>query len=472
MSSLETLSISLTDYLNQSLAYARQPLNRLESQKSDLEIKYAVFTDLQAKLDALEDAAEALSASGTSSILRSKTVTSSAESVATAVATGAAAAGRHTVFVTQLARSHTVVSGRYDMTGTTLSSGHAGTATFTISIDGEDYDVSVAISSGETDQTVLANIATAINDVADGAIVASAVHDTPSTAKLSIMSGSTGTVGAMTFTDTDGLLASLGVTNASEATDTVGGYVYADLGGNELDAKLTIDGINVIASSNTVENVVEGLTVTLLSEQDAGDASVILAVDIDVGSIKEEILDFISAYNDAYSYIQTKTKVDSVTYQRGILSGDYPYIRLRATMRQAMIGIVSEVSSDYRSLSQIGITSDRDGHFSISDSDLLEQVIETDLSAIDGIFSSTGGIATAIDSLISGYTQINGTISASKDGVNARLGSIEDSIERQESYLSRRQKVLTDQYNSLLEALYALQMEDSIASSYTKLLGL
>ena len=470
--SIETLSISLNDYLNQSLAYARQPLNRLESQKSELEIKYAVFTDLKAKLDALENAAEALSASGTSSILRSKTVTSSAESVATAVATGAAVSGRHTVFVTQLARSHTVVSGRYSREGTALSSAHSGTATFTVSIDGEDYDVSVAISSGDTDQTVLANIASAINDVADGAIVASAVLDTPSTAKLSIVSGSTGTVGAMTFTDTDGLLSSLGVTNASEATDTVGGYIYTDLGGNELDAKLTVDGINVIASSNTVENVVEGLTITLLSEQDAGDTPATLAVDIDTTSIKDEILDFISAYNDAYNYIQAKTRVDAVTYERGILSSDYPYVRLRANMRQAMIGIVSGVSSDYRSLSQIGITSDRSGHFSISDSDLLEQVIETDLGAIEDIFSSTGGIATAIDSLISGYTGIDGTISASKDGVNARLDSIEDSIERQESYVSRRQKVLTDQYNSLLEALYALQMEDSIASSYSKLLGL
>lgn len=469
---IETLSISLNDYLNQSLAYARQPLNRLESQKSELEIKYAVFTDLQTKLDALESAAEALSATGTSSILRSKTVTSSAESVATAVATGAAVGGRHTVFVTQLARSHTAVSGRYNRDGTALSSTHSGTAAFSISIDGEDYDVSVAISSGDTDQAVLANIASAINDVADGAIVASTVLDTPSTAKLSIVSGSTGTAGAMTFTDTDGLLSSLGVTNASEATDTIGGYIYTDLGGNELDAKMTIDGINVIAGSNTVENVVEGLTITLLSEQDAADAPATLAVDIDVGSIKAEILDFISAYNDAYNYIQAKTKVDAVTYQRGIISREYPYVRLRTNMRLAMIDIVSEVSSDYRSLSQIGITSNRSGHFSISDSDLLEQVIETDLAAIEGIFSSTGGIATAIDSLISGYTGIDGTISASKDGVNARLDSIEDSIERQESYVSRRQKVLTDQYNSLLEALYALQSEDSIARSYSKLLGL
>ncbi len=471
MSSLDIFTISLNDYLNQSLAYVRAPLTRLESQKSELEIKYAVFTDLKSKLSALETAAEKLSASGTSSVFNTKTVTSSAESVATAVATGAAVSGSHTVFVTQLAKSHNVVSNRYDQDGTALGGTHSGTKTFTISVDGEAYEVSVTISGDDTDQTVLSNIAAAINDATDGAVAASAVLDTPTTARLSIMSGSTGTAGKMTFTDTDGLLASLGVTNASEATDTVGGYVYADLGGNELDAKLTVDGLNIIASTNTVENVIGGLTITLLSEQEVGDPAVTLTVSKDVESVKSEITDFISAYNDAYAYLMAKTNVDTTTYERGILSSEYPYVRLRSSMRLTMIGSVSGLSSDYQSLSQIGITSDRSGHLTISDAELLEQAIETDLAGVEGIFSSAGGIAVAIESMVSAYTGIAGTISASQEAVNTRMDSIEDSIERQEAHVSRRESQLRDQYMGLLEALYAYEVDDSLVTSFTKLLG-
>ena len=130
MSSLSTSSISLTDYLNQSLAYLRQPITSLENQRSELEVRSAVFTDLGEKLSALEDALERISASGTSSLFRSKSVTSSAENLLTATATGDAQAGSHTVFVTQLARAHAVVSGRYDQAGTVLSQAQAGTKTF------------------------------------------------------------------------------------------------------------------------------------------------------------------------------------------------------------------------------------------------------------------------------------------------------------------------------------------------------
>lgn len=472
MSNLDVFTISLNDYLNQSLAYLRQPLTRLQTQKSDLDIKYAVFVDLKSRLSTLQSAAERLSASDASSVFSSKVVASSDEDIAVAVATGAAVSGSHTVLVTQLAKSHTVVSNRYDQQGTTLSSAHSGTRTFVVSVDGEDYEVSVTISVGDSDKTVLAKIASAVNDAADGAISASAVFDTPSTAKLSLVSGSTGSVGKMTFTDTDGLLSSLGVTNLSGATDTVGGYVYADLGGNELDAKLTVDGINIIASTNTIENVVAGMTITLLGQQGAGDSPITLTVSKDVDSVKSEIMDFISAYNDAYAYLMAKTNVDKTTYERGILSSEYAYIRLRTNMRLTMIGVVSGLSSDYQSLSQIGITSDRSGMFSISDPELLEQAIEADLAAVEGIFSSAGGISTAIESMIEEYTGIDGTISASQNGIHARIDSIKDSIERQEVHVSRRERQLRDQYTALLEALYALQLEDSLVTSYAKLLGL
>jgi flagellar hook-associated protein 2 len=471
VSSLSISSISLNDYLTQSLAYLRQPITNLESQRSQLEVKGAVFTDLSEKLSALEDVLERMSATGSSSVFRSKSVTSSAASLLAATVSADAQAGSHTVFVTQLARAHAVVSGRYDRSGTVLSQTLAGTRSFSVTVGGETYDISVDIAAGETDATVLADIASAINDASDGGVAASYVMDTPSSGKISIRSGATGTAGSMTFTDTDGLLAALGVTNASEATDTAGGYIYADLGGNELDARLTVDGINVISSDNMIENVIGGLTFTLLGEQEAGDAPVTLSVSVDTDGIKADMEEFLEAYNEVFAYLVAKTRVDGITYARGVLAGEFPYVSLRIGMRGSMSSYAGGPAG-HNALSQIGITSDRSGNFSITNSGLLDEIIASDPGALESLFGGEGGIATALTSLISGYTAADGTISHSEDGVSARMDLIDKSIEWQERRLKLREQDLRNQYSALQEALYSLQQTSSMTDMFSSILGL
>jgi flagellar hook-associated protein 2 len=472
MSSLETYSVSLNNFLTQSLYYLQQPLNLLQSDRSDLQVKRAVFTDLDTKLKALQDAAEALSEVGGSSGLRARDVTSSQEAKVTASASAEAVPGAHTVFVTQLAKAHTVVSNRYDLDGTVLSQAQSGTKTFSITVDGETYDVSVEISAGESDETVLANIASAITDATEMDVSASVVRDTPSTAKLSVRSASTGTVGAMSFVDTDGLLASLGVLNQSQATDTVGGYVYADLGNNELDAMLTVDGINVIASTNVVDTAIEGLSISLLAEHEDGDAPATLTVEIATETIKSKIADFLETYNETFSYLKTKTYVDGDTYERGLLSGDYPYISLRMNLRLSMNAVIQSSSSDHVALSQIGITSDRSGTFSISDESLLEDVLLSDPDAVYTLLGSEDGIAATLVSLLDSYTSPGGTISASREGVDSMMNIIDGRIERQEKYISLKEQDLRKQYASLQSALDTLEMMTSMTSSFSNLVGL
>lgn len=465
-------TISLNDYLSSYMTYLQAPINALEEQKSALEVKSAIFKDLREKLRDLEDLAEDLAGTGSTSSFLSKSVTSSNTSVLTATASGSAASGAHTIFVTQLARAHTVASSRYDQDATTLGSAHAGTKTFSITIGSDTYDVSVEIASGDTDEAVLGAVAAAINDASDGAVSASVILDTPTTARLTVASGATGTVGNMSFTDTDGLLGSVGVTNATAATDTVGGYIYADLGANELDALLTVDGLNVVSSSNQVENMITGLSINLLAEQEVGDAGITLTVELDVEAIKSKIGEFLSAYNDAYEYLYAKTAVDGETYTRGVLAGEFSYISLRSNLRGAMVGYISGTGSAYQALSQIGITSTRTGTFSISDATKLEEALETDLEGVASLFNSESGIAAALDSMISQYVSVEGMIANSQDAVNDRIERIEDSIERQERTLGIREKALKDQYYALQEMLYALQSSNQIATSLSALYGL
>jgi flagellar hook-associated protein 2 len=469
MASIETISSTLTTYLNQSIAALQTPITTLRSSRTALSTRSAVYTDIKTKLEALGAAAESLWGSG--SAFDVKAAASSNTAIATCTATAAAVSCPHTIFVEQLARAHTVVSDRYDQDATTLSQANAGTKTFSISVDGETYNVSVSISAGETNKAVIAKIASAVNEASDGKVAASLIGDTPSTAKLSIRSASTGTAGKMTFVDTSGLLGALGVTNQAQATNTTGGYVYADLGNNELDALLTVDGVDIISSTNAVGQAVEGLTINLLAAQDAGASPISLTITTDTESIKTKIKAFLTAYNDAFGYVAAKTRVDSTTYARAVLSGEYPYMSLRLNMRQVMGSNVGDLSSAYQALSQIGITSDRAGSFSVTDDGLLGDAILSDLESVRNLFASDGGIATGLSSLLEGYVAPGGTISTSKEAVSSRMEFMTRSIERQQKYATLRERQLREEFGRLQEALYALQNSQDLANAFSAIIG-
>ena len=69
------------------------------------------------------------------------------------------------------------------------------------------------------------------------------------------------------------------------------------------DATLLIDGVQITSASNTVDDVIAGITLNLLNENDT--TTVTLNVDRDIDSIKSNIEDFVSKYNEAINYIES-----------------------------------------------------------------------------------------------------------------------------------------------------------------------
>jgi len=85
------------------MAVERLPVGKLQSQKSDLNIKSAMFTDLKNTLAGVKSSAETLAETGTSSIFQTaKTLSTSDSDVVTASASSSAADGIYSFDVTQL----------------------------------------------------------------------------------------------------------------------------------------------------------------------------------------------------------------------------------------------------------------------------------------------------------------------------------------------------------------------------------
>jgi flagellar hook-associated protein 2 len=465
-------SSDLIQFLDLYMSTSNERLQELQDERDSLDIRRAVYSDLQTKLRSLRDLAEDLSATGSLSAFGAKSTASSDATVLTATAGTGAASMAHALHVQQLARAHSVLSNRYTSSGTDLSASWAGTKRFTVTVDDDDYIVSVSIGEGDTNEDVLKAVSNAINDVTDIPVRASQLNDTDSTSKLYLASTETGAANKMTFTDTDGLLAALGVTNGSEATDTVGGYLYADLGGNELDAQFTVDGIQIVKSSNTVDDVIRGVTLTLLNEQEETDADITLTVSVDNAAIKTKVGEFLKAYNDAYDYLKTKISVNASTYERGDLAGDYTYVNLWQRMRSLVAGPVSTVDNGtYSALSQIGISSSSTGQFSISDADKFDGAVTGHLGSVEELFNSAGGVAVALEDLLDDFTSSAGLIWSSKDALNEKAHLLDARIERMGKLQEIEQESLIKQYGAYQQATYTQQAVMSMLSNLTSWLN-
>ncbi len=199
-------SIDINLIVAQLVARASAPLDRLQSRQEEFQAQLTSLQLVQSKLSSLQSVLYPLNTVGPSSAFAQKQATSSDESVLTAVASSSAANGVYNITINNLATYHKVASDQFSATGTEISSLEgAGTKTFRITINGVDTDISVDITAGDDNQTVLQNIADAINSsgVEATAIV---VNETGSSARLVITSNDSGTVGEMTMQDITGTL--------------------------------------------------------------------------------------------------------------------------------------------------------------------------------------------------------------------------------------------------------------------------
>ena len=462
----------LYSLIAQLMTIERQPIYKLEAKKDDLETLTGIYTDVKTKLTALRSVAEDI-IDPLASDLDTRSVASADATVVTATATASAALGSHSIFVTQLAKHHTMVTDQITSAGTDLRTTlGVGDQTFSITVNGTATEVTVTIDADDTNEDILAATASAINtamaDVTDG-VTASAFSDTSSTSKLVLRSDSTGTDYKMDLDDVSGnLLNKLGIdSETTAANDTKGGYIYADA---ELDAIFELDGVSITRCSNIVDDVLTGVTFTLSSHQESGDEAVDVTVSRDTSVIRETVEDFIEKYNDALGYLQSKTAVDS-TGVRQPLSNEYIYRSLIGSMRTIVGGSFSTGSTDITMLSHLGIEIDSTGQLSLSDTDEFDDAMDTDAAAVIELFKGASGLATQIDDLLQPFVETGGYIDNNKTNVSDKIDSIDESIERLEERMTKKEARYIAQYSQLQETMALLSAQQSFITSIMQTMG-
>jgi len=384
-------------------------LTKLTQQQTAYNAKVSAYGTLTSALSTFQTAIAKLStASGFNSLLAK----ASDSSVFTATATSNATVGSYSVNVSQLAQQQKLSSSGFASTNSaigsgtlTISFGSYDSGTNTFSANGAGSTTSINITSGNN---TLSGVRDAIN--AAGAGVTATIINDGSTNRLVVTSTATGTSNSIKIDVTDSDGNSTDATGLSQLaydpTATVGSGKNMTEKQAAKDALLTIDGIAVTKSSNTITDAIDGVTLKLVKESAGSNVS--LDVTKDTTTVQASVQAFVDAYNALDSKIRTLTKfvaVDSTS--NGELLGDSTARAISTQLKNIMTQAVTGAGS-YTTLSQIGVAFQSDGTLKL-DTTKLATAMDSNFSDIAALFSTS---STSTDALV----KVTGNSTSTKPG--------------------------------------------------------
>lgn len=264
----------------------------------------------------------------------------------------------------------------------------------TIKIDGTDVAIDFATDS-------LTAITGKINNAGITGVTASIVTTTDpnsgeSRQQLQIVGAST-----PTFTDSSNLLTNLGVLQNTPKSELAAAK----------DATFKLDGLDITRSSNTVTDVLSGVTLNLI--KDTGSPTTNFTVSPDVDTIKGRIQSFVSAYNQLGSTVGKLSAFDPDTLTGGPLFGDVATQNVLNSVTDILTGGVPGLTGQGATktlFSQIGLTLDKTNTLSVNDSDLTA-ALNNNLSDVARIFQAAGVATDSSISFVSATAKSKGGVS-------------------------------------------------------------
>lgn len=416
MASISSLGIGsglkLGDILDSLTAAEKATLTPITKQQSSYTAKLSGYGTMKSALEAFQTANTALSKAD----LFTATSTTSSSTAFSATTTGNAIAGKYTISVTQLAQAQTLTS------NTTQKDSKAAIATgdsvLTIQQGGDKKPVTIDISAANSSLT---GIRDAINNAKAG-VSASVINVGNGEYRLSITSNDTGKDNGMTLSISgdDALKSFMGYDGTS------GGMKESV---NAQNAKLTVNNVAIENSSNTISDALEDITLNL---NDITSGNQTLTITQDNTKAQDAVKAWVTAYNALQDTFGTLTKYTSVDpgadaqdTSNGALIGDSTLRTIQTQLKSVLSNTLS--SSSYKTLAQIGVTTDPStGKLELDDKKLTE-ALKKDSAGVGTLIVGDGkktGITTAIGSNLTSWLSTTGIIQAAKDGVSKTLNKL------------------------------------------------
>lgn len=411
VSSAVTSGLDVNALVSQLMTVEQQPLAKLDKQEASYQAKLSAFGSIKGAVSSFQSTMRTLS---NASSFRTVTATASDTSVMSATALTSALPGSYSVEVSSLAQSQKLVAAGQSGVGTAIGTGATTTLSFDFgtiagTLTNGKYDAGATFSTAgggvktvtiDSSNNSLQGMRDAINAAGIG-VTASIINDGSATPyRLVLSSNNMGAVNSMKISATGDATVS-----ALLANDPTAGALGQNLSEtvSALNAQMKVNGIAISKASNSVSDVISGVTLNLTK---ITTTPITLTVAQDTAATTKAVNSFVASYNELSKTLTDLSSYDAATKKGATLQGDATIRNLQAKLRD-MLNTAG--TGALTSLSQIGVTFQRDGSLAV-DSSKLNSAMQNNFSDIAGLFAATGK---ASDSLV--------TYNAS--GINTKPGS-------------------------------------------------
>jgi len=434
--------------VEQLVAAERQPVaNRLNLQEARTNAELSALGQFKSALSSFRDSLDALS---DITRFQQRTTSVSDDTLLGASADSAAAPGNYTLEVTALATRGKLASGAF-----ASASAVVGNGTLNISINGQTSSVIVT-----PEASTLADIRDAINDAPDNPGVDATIINAGDGAYLVLNSRETGA-------------------NQVISVQSVGGdggldqLVYDPLSGTNpmtqieapADASLVIDGFNITSANNSVTGAIDGITIDLLEA--APGTQLNLSVGLDDDAAKAAVGSFVNAYNSLIDVVSQVTSFDAESGEAAPLLGDATVRGIKDRLRRELGSAVDALGDGFRTLADIGITTQASGRLELDESRLSDS-IAVDFDGVGELFASEDGVAVRLFDILEDALSSTSTINLRETGLKDRLEFLGDQRVELDERMERVQARLLDQFNAMDQLISSLQ---NTSSFLTRQLG-
>lgn len=505
VSGLGSSGIDVSSLVSQLMDAERQPQNELSAKKTTVLTKGTTWSSITTQLASLQSAVQAAQ---TPAAFNSSTASASDATVMSATATGSAATGSVTLQVQSLAAAEQRASAGYASTTSTVGAGtlviaggataagitslnadgitdgrhtltvksgpdSSGNATFTL--DGTDYtvavgsgpvsvgglqldgssfktgasvDLTVATTDGTTTLTGLASEIANYGGPSNAAAVDLGSGSDP--AMLVLSAAKAGTANTLLISGTGdlaGLASGMSVTkDASDAVVTMG--------------KLTIT-----RPSNTISDLIPGVTLNLLKA--APNQDVTLSVGRDTTGSSSKVKALVDALNSTLDLLANSSSYDMATNKGQPLNGDSS-VRMLQEQLSEMGSVFGQGTT--ATMSQLGVNFTRDGRYTFDATAFANQMSADPDGVTRLVNAAASTLAPVMDSAL-GTLGHDGWIKQEQTSISDEASSIQEQIDDWDVRLADMQTQYTTQWSAIDAAISSMKSQQSWLSSTIAGLG-
>ncbi|AOX99305.1 flagellar filament capping protein FliD [Jeongeupia sp. USM3] len=485
--------LDINSIVSQLMQIEQQPIAKLNSKEVSFQSQLSALGAVKGAVSGLQSAMAALLDINK---LNGVKTTSSASDIATITASNTADLGSFALEVSQLAKAQRITTNATDGGGAplyknadavlatgdlsglklTFTFGTASGGGFTTNPDvkAATVDLSDANKDGKLS---LGEVRDAINKKSDLGVTASIVKETDNSVRLVLTGAKTGEKMAFKLDVNAGAATSSGLNELAFDPTAPSGSFGILPGDAAQNAKAKINGIDVVSQSNTLTDVVGGLTINLLKTtiDSAGKSTpVTLTSQRDSGAIKTAMTAFVKAYNDMQATISSASGYDAKTKTGGILQGDASVRGVQNQLR-GMLGVSFGSGDDaIKTLSQLGVSFQQDGKLAL-DSTKLDKAVTNNLDSVLSFLgaydktknptkppeSTQDSFGYKLNDMLDKMLTKGGTLDSRTDGINRSIKLLSDQRTTMTAKLTETEARLRKQYVALDQTLTKMQQSSS-----------